>query len=590
MIYNRIAYQLRYVVPGRVIVPTCKVIVATGWYVVPTGRVIVPTGNVYLKRTGRDRDGGVIILPSTTAEEHITVQRESKARTTLLQSIPDDHSMFKQEFSKFRIGEAEGLHKGSQDAGDAGEFALMGVTSEFVPQAILLKTGKVNIPPARPQPVPIGKPKVFAPFPTGRPNRPFPVPTDRGYSPSGTAVNPQQDVLEKHIEKVYTGYPRTIVDLIHPHTDDNVADLLTKALDGPRVFYAPMLHLLRVEMVINSLWIMPISRTKELASLQQTAPGLASPRVSSYMVKAYQIYSCCCGSTHVAAMVSKHVAGSRFTEDSSMLLPFGVQCCWIEFTHADAAFYKDIMYVVPTGRCVVPAAKVQEVVEVVTAAKLVYEVTTSSETVTATSAIILATEPQVPATTITVAPSATSSIISAETKSKDKGKEIMVEEPKPLKKKQQIKLDEEYDRKLHEELNKDIDWDETIDHVKLKAKENPSNVAGFRLDYFKGIMWCADEDDDVYTEAAPLPRKVLIVDYKIIDLNNKPHYKIIRADETYQLYVSFLTLLRNFDREDLEALWSLVKEIFSTAKPKNFSDDFLLTTHGAMFETPNPHA
>nr|GFA53661.1 ribonuclease H-like domain-containing protein [Tanacetum cinerariifolium] len=56
--------------------------------------------------------------------------------------------------------------------------------NQFVPQAILLRTGKVNIPPARPQPVPTGKPKVFAPVPTGRPNRPFLVPTDRGYSPS----------------------------------------------------------------------------------------------------------------------------------------------------------------------------------------------------------------------------------------------------------------------------------------------------------------------------------------------------------------------------------------------------------------------
>nr|GEX35789.1 hypothetical protein [Tanacetum cinerariifolium] len=36
-----------------------------------------------------------------------------------------------------------------------------------------------------------------------------------------------------------------------------------------------------------------------------------------------------------------------------------------------------------------------------------------------------------------------------------------------------------------------------------------------------------DEDDDVYTEATPLARKVLVVDYEIIHLNNKPHYKII---------------------------------------------------------------
>nr|GEW95715.1 ribonuclease H-like domain-containing protein [Tanacetum cinerariifolium] len=42
-------------------------------------------------RTGRDRDGRVIILPLTTADEHIAIQRESKARTTLLQSILDDH-------------------------------------------------------------------------------------------------------------------------------------------------------------------------------------------------------------------------------------------------------------------------------------------------------------------------------------------------------------------------------------------------------------------------------------------------------------------------------------------------------------------
>nr|GEZ05817.1 hypothetical protein [Tanacetum cinerariifolium] len=44
-----------------------------------------------------------------------------------------------------------------------------------------------------------------------------------------------------------------------------------------------------------------------------------------------------------------------------------------------------------------------------------------------------------------------------------------------------------------------------------------------------------DEDDDVYTEATPLARKVPVVDYQIIQLNNKPCYKIIRADGTHQL-------------------------------------------------------
>nr|GEX78288.1 ribonuclease H-like domain-containing protein [Tanacetum cinerariifolium] len=52
--------------------------------------MVIQNGN-NKKRTRRDRDGRVIILPPTTAEEHIAIQWESKARTTLLQSIPDDH-------------------------------------------------------------------------------------------------------------------------------------------------------------------------------------------------------------------------------------------------------------------------------------------------------------------------------------------------------------------------------------------------------------------------------------------------------------------------------------------------------------------
>nr|GEV17310.1 putative ribonuclease H-like domain-containing protein [Tanacetum cinerariifolium] len=147
-------------------------------------------------------------------------------------------------------------------------------------------------------------------------------------------------------------------------------------------------------------------------------------------------------------------------------------------------------------------AEVQEVVDVVTTAKLFTEVVTATnETVTAASTIITTVETQVPAATtatLTAAPSrrrkgvtikdpkeksTTSTIIPTETKSKDKGKGILVEEPKPLKKKQQIEQDEKYARELHAELNKDIDWNEAIDHVKLKAKEDPA------LDYFKGMSY-----------------------------------------------------------------------------------------------------
>nr|GEV51601.1 hypothetical protein [Tanacetum cinerariifolium] len=99
-----------------------------------------------------------------------------------------------------------------------------------------------------------------------------------------------------------------------------------------------------------------------------------------------------------------------------------------------------------------------------------------------------------------------------------------------------------------------------------------------------------DDDDDVYTKATPLALMVLVVDYEIYTENNKPYYKIIRDDGTHQLFLSFLSLLRNFDREDLEVLWQLVKERFASSKPKNFSYEFLLTTLTYMFEKPNVQA
>nr|GFC86369.1 hypothetical protein [Tanacetum cinerariifolium] len=102
-------------------------------------------------------------------------------------------------------------------------------------------------------------------------------------------------------------------------------------------------------------------------------------------------------------------------------------------------------------------AEVQEVVDVVTTTKLITEVVTpASETVTAASTTISATEPQVPAAATTIAAplrvvvaftrrrkgvvirdpeEESTTIIPTDTKSKDKGKGIMVEEPKPLKKK-----------------------------------------------------------------------------------------------------------------------------------------------------------
>nr|GEW99283.1 hypothetical protein [Tanacetum cinerariifolium] len=207
---------------------------------------------------------------------------------------------------------------------------------------------------------------------------------------------------------------------------------------------------------------------------------------------------------------------------------------------------------------------------------------------------------------------------------KDKGKRILVEDPKPIKKKDQIEMDAEY----HGFKKKP--------QSKSKARKNMiaylKNTEGFKMAYFKGKTYdqillifqarfdanmrflfksreemekeeeeiiksinetpkaakrrkqkeeaqrlseetqkktdeaqeaddlrghleiIPNEDDDVFVEAVLLAQKTPIVDYQVVVMDNKPKYKIIRADDTHQFYISFTTLLKNFDREDLETL------------------------------------
>nr|GEX65044.1 hypothetical protein [Tanacetum cinerariifolium] len=267
-------------------------------------------------------------------------------------------------------------------------------------------------------------------------------------------------------------------------------------------------------------------------------------------------------------------------------------------------------------------SEVQEVVEVVTTAKLITDVVTAATSqVSAASATISTAKPSIPA----AAPTVVTAYIRGR-------KGVIIRD-----------LEEANINKDHEEIDKDIDWDATIDHVKQKSK-NPQyikryqvmkkrsqtesearknmmiylkNTVGYKLDFFKGMSYdeiClifqarfdanmrflfksreeieeedqevlksinetpahkaakrrklneeAQEvedlkkrlgvvDDDVFTEATPLGRKVPVVDYHIVLIKNKPRFKIIKADETRQLYISFITLLKNFDREDLEDL------------------------------------
>nr|GEX19920.1 reverse transcriptase domain-containing protein [Tanacetum cinerariifolium] len=253
--------------------------------------------------------------------------------------------------------------------------------------------------------------------------------------------------------------------------------------------------------------------------------------------------------------------------------------------------------------------EVQEAVEVVTTAKLMIEVVTAI----ATQVVAANPEEELPSVTPAETP-----------KVKEKGKGILIEAPKPMKKKGQIEMDAEYAKKLQEEINKEheesyknIDWNVALDHVQSKEpqyikryhgmKKKPQtesearknmifylkNTEGYKMEFFKGKKYdeilpifqakfhanmrnrleiVQDEDDDVFVEATPLAQKVPVVDYQIVVIDNKPKYKIIRADDTHQFYISFTTLLKNFDREDLETLWKISNVDDVRLKLKLFKD------------------
>nr|GEW31937.1 hypothetical protein [Tanacetum cinerariifolium] len=87
---------------------------------------------------------------------------------------------------------------------------------------------------------------------------------------------------------------------------------------------------------------------------------------------------------------------------------------------------------------------------------------------------------------------------------KDKGKGILFEDPKPMKKKDQIEMDVEYAKKLQEELEK------AAKRRKLNEEAQEADNLRRRLEIVP------NKDDDVFVEAVPLAQKAPVMDYQIV--------------------------------------------------------------------------
>nr|GEU83758.1 hypothetical protein [Tanacetum cinerariifolium] len=118
-------------------------------------------------------------------------------------------------------------------------------------------------------------------------------------------------------------------------------------------------------------------------------------------------------------------------------------------------------------------------------------------------------------------------------------------------------------------LKEDKDVEEIKQHLEIVPDEDDDVYTEATLLSRKHLEIVPDEDDDVYTEATLLSRKVPVMDYQITHLNNKPRYKIIRADETHQLI-----MFRRPDRQD--NVWKSQRSVHGQAMVKSWSLELML--------------
>nr|GEY02857.1 hypothetical protein [Tanacetum cinerariifolium] len=120
---------------------------------------------------------------------------------------------------------------------------------------------------------------------------------------------------------------------------------------------------------------------------------------------------------------------------------------------------------------------------------------------------------------------------------------------------------------------------------KQKVDENVKPVIDDSEELKKCIEIVLDNGDDVHIEATPLSsRSPTTIDYEIHKEGKKTYFKIIRADGNSQVYQTFEKMFRNFNREDLEVLWAIIKDKFKKEKQVDDMDNLLFRTLKTMFE------
>ncbi|GKC73978.1 ribonuclease H-like domain-containing protein [Tanacetum coccineum] len=119
---------------------------------------------------------------------------------------------------------------------------------------------------------------------------------------------------------------------------------------------------------------------------------------------------------------------------------------------------------------------------------------------------------------------------------------------------------------------------------KVEEEKESEEVDEINEVEFKKLM-VIKKDEDIAIEAIPLATKLLvIVNYKLYKEGMLVHYELIRADGSSKRYSSMIRMLQGIDREDLEALWRIVKAKHGDTRPEDEFERVLYRDLKVMFE------
>ncbi|GKA25053.1 hypothetical protein Tco_0711086 [Tanacetum coccineum] len=224
---------------------------------------------------------------------------------------------------------------------------------------------------------------------------------------------------------------------------------------------------------------------------------------------------------------------------------------------------------------------------------------------------------------VTTATTTTTTRTKARGVTKDKGKAIMIEPEIPLKRKDQVALDEEMARNLEAQLQAELMKEDKM----ARKKKEEANIALIESWENKQAMMEADrllaerlqtreqeeltdeeKKDEISSKKTEIAQdssakrardklesdeskkqktdenEEVKEDNEIIKEGIIGHYQLIRVDGSSKRYSSMIRMLQGIDREDLETLWKLFKTKHGNTRPEDEHERVLWGDLKVMFE------